>query len=520
MPSATLATRPRLSLEEYHVDLVTLLSMTPEEANQIIDTALRKLGVLEVASDYFLDARFNSIPWLPMYSRKVATKVWAIELIRGDRIPDTAVKSMVNMMAIDQQVQPAFFVPEDEPYEYLFPMCRENGIALIAKVSDEYEILVFPSRSRSTPEEYVVRIPDWVIDHLSHLVNLEPALRSAILAFSRRYKALLASGRANEENQETLLRKTFIALLSSDQRFAGEYAPLNLLRFFEQSSPEYRGRDHYFHTFNNFLLGCIVIDQCYAIFEQFRKTCFPKTRNWSIEYAWLLTVLFHDVGYPIQRHSHTSEMIYGVPVLGEESAIAERKQAWESPPYRISRAQLVSLHDHLSQKKIKSDWSPDPFPVQKHPLDKAFERSFLKEGHGVASCMRMLADFFHVSPSSPSQRQFLARHVFLAGLSIPFHDWRVRRCLREEEIFQIRTGRFPFATLLMFIDSIQEDRRGKTQSPDILTGISVNGSTITAEMNLPLLSQDKLREKKREAKDVKDFLEEDLLRFEYPAGLL
>ena len=71
----------------------------------------------------------------------------------------------------------------------------------------------------------------------------------------------------------------------------------------------------------------------------------------------------------------------------------------------------------------------------------------------------------------------------------------------------------------MFIDSIQEDRRGRTQSPDLLTRISVRDNTVSVDMNLDLLSTEALVEKKREAGDVKSFLREDLLRFEYPADL-
>jgi len=40
------------------------------------------------------------------------------------------------------------------------------------------------------------------------------------------------------------------------------------------------------------------------------------------------------------------------------------------------------------------------------------------------------------------------------------------------------------------------------QVPDILTGLAINGSTVKAKMNLSVLSDEKRREKKREANDV------------------
>jgi hypothetical protein len=132
----------------------------------------------------------------------------------------------------------------------------------------------------------------------------------------------------------------------------------------------------------------------------------------------------------------------------------------------------------------------------------------------------MLAGFFRSIPNKFGHRQFLIRHVFLAGLSIPFHDWPVRKFARELGISNLRTSRFPFASLLMFLDSIQEDRRGDAQAPDILSGLSVQDNRIEAQIRLELLSGEKLIEKKREVHDVKHFLQEDLLYFDYPPELL
>ena len=133
--------------------------------------------------------------------------------------------------------------------------------------------------------------------------------------------------------------------------------------------------------------------------------------------------------------------------------------------------------------------------------------------------MRMLADLFRNVPESPPHRQFLVPHIFLAALSIPFHDWPVRECLREEGISAISTGRFPFAGLLAFLDSIQEDRREHGQGPDILTRLSVRGTVVEAHMNLEQLPTEKLPAKRREAAEIKSFLIEDALQFQYPEGL-
>jgi hypothetical protein len=396
---------------------------------------------------------------------------------------------------------------------HLQAVCHEKEIALIGKTADHYEVLAV---APATQPLIITRIPDWVIQRLKRIQNLEPKFRTAIISFCKKYEKVAG---ASDEVQERLLHNTFRSLLKTNEHFAAEYTPLNLLRFFEQHNRRRTARDHYFHTFNNFLLGCIILDECYEAFRQFRESSLHGS-DCSSEYVWLLTVLFHDVGYPIQKRDETIEIIYGVPGIGTDQIAAERKQAWDSAQYRMSRVQLVSLYQYLTQPHVEAAWTADPFGLPDHVLDKALERSFMEKGHGAASCLRMLAGFFGNIPASGGDRQFLIRHVFLAGLSIPFHDWPVRKFLRDLGVQNLRTSRFPFAALLMFVDSIQEDRRGDAQAPDILTGITVEGNHVRAHIQLDLLSGEKLSEKKREVRDVKGFLQEDLLYFEYPPELL
>ena len=362
----------------------------------------------------------------------------------------------------------------------------------------------------------LLRIPEWILEDLETLERLHPF--TPILArFAKKYRRLIDSRIWGEEHQDNLLKRTLRALLNSDPRFTATYNPLALLGFFEQA--QHHGRDHYFHSFTNFLLGCLVIDRCAGVFDRFRATCFPSAAGWSTEYVWLLTVFFHDVGYPVQKYEQIHEMVFGVSPTDGERLVAQRREAWDSPTYRVARSQMVSLYEHLAQGEILSDWRADPFPLAAHPLDRAFERSFLRSGHGVASGMRMLADLFRHIPESPPHRQFLVPHIFLAALSIPFHDWPVRECLRDEGISAISTGRFPFAGLLAFLDSIQEDRREHGQGPDILTRLSVRGTVVEAHMNLDQLPAEKLPAKRREAAEIKSFLIEDALQFQYPEGL-
>lgn len=467
---------------------------------------------MHAVPDFFEDARFGAIPWLPDFSFQAGPKVYGIDVFRGDP-PTLTMSHMQAAMAAVSAVQAAFFVPTEENWEHIKEQCFQSGIALIVNNSDVYEVLL-PGTSPSPQVAGFQRIPAWVVERLLALSKLEPSFCKALVSFAKRYSKLVNEGGLNDDRQQALLLQAFRSILNSDIRFSAFLQPLATLRFFEQARGG-SGKDHFFHTFNNFLLGCIVIDASYDEFAQSCGSCFPGPAL-SVEFIWFLTVFFHDVGYPIQKMGDSNELLYGINVESKEQTNAHRKQLWDSPPFQVCRSQLVSIYSHLTQPSISSAWTPDPFPLSPHALDVAFQTSFVEHGHGVASALRMLVDFVKRAPTSPEERRFLARHIFLGALSIPFHDWPVRKYLREQNIAKLRTSRLPFATLLMFIDSIQEDRRGQTQVPDILISIEIVDKVVTAQIDSSKLSEEGVREKKREFADVKSFLQEDGLQFAYP----
>lgn len=489
--------------------------MTPDEIRTAISSSLEILGTpVEESTSLFDDPRFSQVAWSPTYVWRVDDKIWAIELYRGDIVPEHTVQEMIKMRGIEPAVQPAFFIPEGQGFDHLIRICSANSIALIAKPADEYEAEVPQSAIQPVA---VVRVQEWILQGLTNLPNIQPAFRGVLRHFRRRFLSAVAAG-ANDDVQQSLIRECIVNLIRRNDRLTGGVAPLEFLRFLEQNLPG-KGRDHFFHTFNLLLIGCIVIDRAYEAFHRYRQLC-CLPNDWSIEYTWLLTVLFHDVGYPIQRYGDTIELVLGVTALTPDEIIAGLRRAWDLPTFRSARAQLVALYEYLTQPSITNAWSVDPFPQEAHRLDLAFEGAFLSKAHGLASCMRMLADFYKSVPASFAHHQYLTRHVFVAGLSIPFHDWPVRQSLRENGIGNISTSRFPFAALLMFLDSIQEDRRGMVQEPDILIGVNVNGTNVSAELDLEKLTPARLEQKQREARDVKGFLVEDDLVFVYPQALM
>lgn len=513
-----------------------------------IKRVLRKLGNVEdLEPQAFFDAEhaFKKIKWLPQYLYRVNGSLWGVDIFRGDWLPQFKIEQMSQAQRSLAGFHAAFFVPEGEELEVIADSCREQEIEIIAKLGGEYRLLELSSLPSSPLSAAVpairFRIPELPVNRVGNFCNLDERFRNELNIFASEHKTLITTQSINDEAEESLLKATYERLIGADERFAGTHKPLDLLHRLEglcQSSQSRPPREHYFHSFHNFLLGCSVIDSSYNHFSQFAQMVFPSTAGFCIEYVWLLTALFHDVGQAIRMTEDLQAAAYGSYNQIDSAGIIDtqtgelrrqlpqdvlhmRASYWNCEDYRRCRNNIISLYEHLTQEGIENDWVADAFPLQTaHPLDLAMTNSFFSEGHGVASCMRLVMDIsIEVCRGlGYSARQFLTRHIYLAGLSILFHDRSCRDTLRKQGIVRINTQRFPFAALLMFIDSIQDDRREPGLGdcgPDILEDLTVSGDTVEARIDDSLLTEEQLRSKRLEVEDVLAFLEQDGLRYRY-----
>jgi hypothetical protein len=148
--------------------------MDSQEAISLAESALVKLGTPSRldCDQFFLDSRFNSIPWVPTFAWQVGRTVWAVEIYRGDREPTTTIQAMRDVVAVDQSIQPALFIPPGQPFDHLTNICGSNGIALIAQPADEYDVLLFQPGLSNSLAAVVLRIPNWIVTGLAALTNL------------------------------------------------------------------------------------------------------------------------------------------------------------------------------------------------------------------------------------------------------------------------------------------------------------------------------------------------------------
>jgi hypothetical protein len=521
----------------------------PQLFSQVLIELLRRYSGEEPErldpNGYFSCNELRDVPWLPRYLYRTGERVWAIEIARDDFLSPDTLASMKQAASKATELTTVVLVPQGEPYESI---ARESGahdisVAVWTETGYDFLRLGGPAAPAAAPA-LPTRIPPDLADKVANLAGLHQDFREVLRQFSNQHRGLRSRPRDETDREEQeLLKRTLSQLIAIDRRFVGGHDPLDVLRVIEQWSLSVRTRlrDHYYHSFHNFLLGCVVLDRLRDPIGGFFREAFPSTELY-IEYVWLLAALYHDVGYLVQRGPELTATRYGIDISADigsgerrealtDYEVRERNEYWQSGRYRSHRRQLVSLYEHLTQERIEGDWTAEGllvYEVPAHPLDRALERNFMSaDGHGAASCLRMLMEIEGrlTGVDMPLEtRQFLTRHVYVAALAIPFHDWRFREALRREGELSISTRRFPIAALLMFIDSIQDDRRDpaslRFEERDALQDLEVRGDTVEAIVDIGRVTPEVLPGKRVEAQGVTGFLTQDGVKFRYPAEFL
>lgn len=521
-----------------------------EEA--IIQSVLERRGFknvrpLDPLKHFESIAELAEVGWRPDHLYQADNVLWAIDRFMGEEIPEFMIASMVDRMSEAHRQYPAllpsFLAYPESDHTIILDTCAKNDVAVIALVGAQFDFLPLgklPIPKAIAPPTY--HLPIRLVQRITQLDKVDKPFGVALSKFGKEYLECAEKGLfedPNENREQALLRYHFEKILELDEELMAPFELLDVLRQFETQIAPRRVRDHFFHAFHNFLLGCLVLDQAYPHFAEFGSRIVGD-EYMCLEYVWLLTALFHDIGYPFELMSRIQCMYLGedYDTLARRNGEALngdrilRAESWASPEWVVARLRLVSLWDYLCQENLEPPWSPEAIAVSQFPkqtFDKTLLEGFLKERcHGVSSCMRLVTELQRrvQREASDERRDFLLRHIFVAGLSIPFHHSTFRQVLRAHGILQIDTARFPFASLLAFIDSIQDDRRAfelEASGPDIIQDIIVENGVVYPIMDMNNLTEEQVRQvelKRPEAVDVLDFLQPTGLAYEYPPEFL
>jgi ribosomal protein S15P/S13E len=216
-------------------------------------------------------------------------------------------------------------------------------------------------------------------------------------------------------------------------------------------------RDHFLHQFQVFLLGVPIISLFREIIEKPYQSIGDNKYRFDLDYTWLLTSTFHDIGYPIQKVDSWMNTFFKaylnieyMPVynnLNIDSILWNRN-------YMEHIDQLASIY----AKRIGSD--------NKNSIDN-FRRIILKEliekkNHGILSAICLLDRVSNPKTNEKESINLQDKPVYNAALAIALHD---KNIFLNKEIPLISFEKNPLIFLLIYSDTVQE--WGRPLSSDI-----------------------------------------------------
>ena len=367
-----------------------------------------------------------------------------------------------------------------------------------------------------------------ILEYLSNCKNLKGNIGNLIREFSKRY----IEEKPEEDIENKMIEEFMEQLLTCDKRFKLDADPINFMSEIEKiaTNPEDRIRDHYFHAFNTMMLGFMIIDKFYERFDALAK---KYGDDIILEFIWILTSLYHDIGYPILLQQFLVCQTYGLErennfALIDNRMKQDRQEFWNSSDYGFIIEVLNNLFCHITYNK-KGKWIFDGFPhlVQSTKFKKSLKTSFIEKGaHGAASALKLaLLTIKHIRGVAKNKdREFLYRHTILASISILFHDSTVRKSFIENSIKRVKAKDFIFSILLTYVDILQDDRRdltGSSSKPDIFKDINIKGGkTIVAKLKESTLTEEIKHKLFEELKEALAFFIMNGVTFDIPEELL
>lgn len=369
-------------------------------------------------------------------------------------------------------------------------------------------------------------LPD-ILKYLSNCRNIKGKIGSLVRKFSKIY----LKEEPEEDDEDRMIKELMKQIFTCDKRFKMDPDSINFMAGIERivASPEVEFRDHYFHAFNTMMLGFMIIDKAYNRFDALAK---KHGDDIVLEFVWILTSLYHDIGYPTFIERYLFCQTHGVEIENNPSFVdscvkQNRQQCWDSENYRFVVGVLNDLFSHIIDNRGEK-WVFDGFSrqIRSTKFKDSVKVSFVEEGaHGAAGALQFaVLTNKHVKDIKVNKdREFLYRHRIIASMSILFHDSRVRECFRKNSVEQIKAEDFLFSVLLAYVDILQDDRRdwtGSSSRPDIFKGVDiVDEKKIIAKLEEESLSEGVRNKLLEELKEALSFFIMNGLTFAIPEEL-
>lgn len=385
-----------------------------------------------------------------IFNQQISRKIYQTEVVR-------ALKNNPNLRV-------CLFSSLDYDFDYLKKFCKKYKFGL--KVYDAVSInTILPFASEKI--ETVVRkkpkkegwFPQIILSEAKNIKKIK--YKKTIIELVNKIEKC-----QSKDKQLFFIREAIDKMLKSSPSYIGNNIPFMRLSNFEDffNFSDIKCKDHVFHSVRVFLIGCIIIDRFYDNFLNYYKEILGTDRV-SIEYIWLLTSLFHDIG----RIKQDAYRIYLCNPNKDNFELKEKlseelNKKWQDETYKNSLGNVVELIKQSCKRNSKRD-KPFVGYALGGDIDEKIA-GLLRESynnlksHGVISCFDLSSDLLgKIKAAKYNNKTFLLYHIFPAVLSMAFHDWKIWKNLAELKIFPINIKNFPIASLLIFIDTWDDYKR-------------------------------------------------------------
>lgn len=461
---------------------------------------------------------FSSIKWEPDVLLQHNDCFFIFNYVIGYLPTDFLIAELKKVINKIQNVKCYFVIDNKGLLDDLNELCIKENMGIIFIDNDkarhllgsylENDVNSLLAQYTNNPQDY--KIPKYILEKLVNLRNINASYIRILKEFAISYMEL----NPKSAMEDTLIDKVVNELLQ-DAIIGSAKVLYDNLKFFENFMSK-KIRDHYFHSFQVFLLGIIIIDQHYAQFKRYFSSGFNNREDLDIELVWLLTAVFHDVGYILQK----------LPEMAKEMVEAEAVEISvdlsKDMRFEKNLSKYISLFRNLLTLE-SGDWLGEGF-------DEGILRDIIvnvcKEGHGLYSCFLFLIKTSEAvnSLKEEEEKRFLNMHLFSAAIAISLHDGRYREAIKTSLSKNIKMKAFPFAVLLMYLDSLQEDRRNdqsKSSYEDTIKDIKFKDREVSIELNVEyILTSRKYAKMKVECIGIDEFVEYEDIKLQYPKWLI
>lgn len=414
---------------------------------------------------------FNKYGWRPRFVfRDFKNRIYiATDIIFNQQFSKKIyVKESAKILCQHSNVRICLFSSLESEYKGLKAFCKQHGFGL--KIYSPTSINTVQPFQSEKVERIVVKkakkegwFPQIILSEVKKVKNLK--FKKQLISLAKKLEKT-----HSKEKQLSAVRNSINKMLKAHPNYLGDDIPFMRLSNFENllSFSDVKCNDHVFHSARVFLIGCIIIDRFYDKFSNYYKEILGTSRI-SVEYTWLLSSLFHDIG----RIKQNLYRIYLVDPKKDNLELKEKiedelSKKWHEEEYKNSLSNLVELITQSCKKKKDRDKPFVGFALGgeiDENIASIFREHYSKLiSHGVIGCFDLCSDLFRKAKASNFKKKtFFLYHIFPAVLAIAFHDWKIWKELADVKVFPIDIRNFPLASLLIYIDTWDDYKRGTDQ---------------------------------------------------------